>query len=97
MVLLNSESVYYYRQTTCGTLAPRDTLRRHSSYDLYNGAAREASALRVNAIIDDLPDWLQLWPMLFNDYPHPADYPKWSTDRSTLRLHLARELCTLGT
>ena len=42
----------------------------------------------------DLPEWLQLWPMLFNDYPHPADYPKWGTDRSTLRLHLARELCT---
>jgi len=45
----------------------------------------------------DLPDWLCLWPMLFDDYPLPADYVKWNTDRSTLQLHLAQELCTRPT
>ena len=39
----------------------------------------------------DLPDWLRLWPMLFNEYPLPDDYSKWCMDRSGLQL--ARELC----
>jgi hypothetical protein len=41
----------------------------------------------------DLPDWLRLWPMLFGNYPLPDDYPRQHTDRSSLRLQLAHELC----
>ncbi len=41
----------------------------------------------------DLPDWLRLWPMLFDNHPLPADYSRQRTDCTSLRLQLARELC----
>jgi hypothetical protein len=41
----------------------------------------------------DLPDWLRMWPMLFNNYPLQDDYSRQRTDRTSLRLQLARELC----
>jgi hypothetical protein len=41
----------------------------------------------------NLPDWLRLWPMLFSGHPLPDDYSRQRTDRSSLRLLLAHELC----
>jgi hypothetical protein len=53
---------------------------------LLNAGSAEHPAL-------DLPDWLRLWPMLFSSYPLPDDYSRQRTDRASLRLQLARELC----
>ena len=41
----------------------------------------------------NLPYWLRLWPMLFSNYPLPDDYSRQRTDRTSLQLQLARELC----
>jgi hypothetical protein len=70
-----------------------DHMRRMGTPGCIAADLRLLNAASAEHPAPDIPEWLQLWPMLFSSYPLPDDYSRQRTDRASLRLQLARELC----
>ena len=70
-----------------------DHMRRMGTPGCITASLRLLSADSATHPAFVLPDWLRLWPMLFSSYPLLDDYSRQRTDRTSLRLQLAHELC----